>query len=516
MILIFPPIAKPCEPPAGVALLSGVLKKAGIGCRTIDANIDGMMWLIHTHNRNGLHDTRSDGRPVDSWTRRAVKNRDEIISSLKDPSLYRNMDRYRQKVFDLNRLLSEAVDTGRFKITLADYTDNRLSPLKSRDLLTSAETFTENPFYGYFEQELASVIDADDSGFVGISLCYLNQALCAFALAGWIKSRFPDRKIIMGGGLISSWMRQPGFNDPFRGIVDILVQGEGEIPLLKLLGSPSHDIGHAVPDYDFAKWDRYLAPGKVLPFRASIGCYWSKCRFCPEKAEARPYRSERASRILSHLDSLIGRYRPETVHLIDNAITPAVLRALCSRKNRFQWYGFVRFSKELADPGFCRALAAAGCRMLNLGLESGDQTVLDEMNKGTDLGLAARALESLHQAGIKTYVYLLFGTAFEDEAAAFRTYEYVVKHQAVIDYLNLAVFNLPRFSGDARMLDTHEFYHGDLSLYMNFTHPKGWDRRKVKQFLDKRFKKEAAIAAIVRRNPPYFTSNHALFLPVNQ
>ena len=77
--------------------------------------------------------------------------------------------------------------------------------------------------------------------------------------------------------------------------------------------------------------------------------------------------------------------------------------------------------------------------------------------------------------------------------------------------MNLAVFNLPKFSEDAQGLETQEFYHGDLSLYLNFTHPKGWDRRKVKQFLDKRFKKELAIGSGFKKNPAFFSSNHAMF-----
>ena len=149
--------------------------------------------------------------------------------------------------------------------------------------------------------------------------------------------------------------------------------------------------------------------------------------------------------------------------------------------------------------------------MLKLGLESGDQDVLDQMNKGTDLTMVSTILRNLHHAGILTFVYLLFGTGYEDKEAAFRTLEYVQAHKKYIDYLNLAVFNLPKFSDDAKNLDTHEFYHGDLSLYLNFTHPFGWDRRQVKQFLDKAFKKQVLAGSGIRKNPAFFSSNHAAF-----
>ena len=149
--------------------------------------------------------------------------------------------------------------------------------------------------------------------------------------------------------------------------------------------------------------------------------------------------------------------------------------------------------------------------MLKLGLESGDQDVLDQMNKGTDLELVSKTLKNLKAAGILSFVYLLFGTSFEDEAAARKTLDYVKVYQDHIDYLNLAVFNLPKFSEDAQGLITREFYHGDLSLYLNFDHPSGWDRRQVKGFLDKEFKKELGIGSRFRKNPAFFSSNHAMF-----
>ena len=500
MLLIFPPVAKPSEPPAGVALLSAALKKHGQSCQIYDANIDGLLFLIN-----------SSMTPVDSWSKRALKNREQILSDLRNPFLYTNFDRYHQRVYDLNKLLSMSVDNKRFKISLSDYSDNKLSSVNSKDLLKSARQYKENPFYPFFEACIRPWILSYDSTYIGISLCYLNQALVSFALAGWIKDNFKDKKIIMGGGLLSSWMSRPGVDHPFKELVDISIKGEGELPLLSVLGIDGGTKKHFVPDYDFVKNHEYLSPGKVLPFRSAIGCYWSKCRFCPEKAETRPYDTQRASKILEDLKMIDEKYTPDYIHFIDNATTPAFLKAVSQYPFGFKWYGFVRFEKDFTDPDFCYALKKSGCDMLKLGLESGDQDVLDQMNKGTRLDMVSIILKNLHQAGILTFVYLLFGTSFEDENAAFKTLKYIEDHKEYIDYLNLAVFNLPKFSEDARKLETQEFYHGDLSLYLNFTHPYGWNRYKVKQFLSKTFKKQILSDGSIRKNPAFFSSNHAMF-----
>lgn len=182
MLLIFPPVAKPCEQFAGVALLSSALKNYQLSCTVYDANIEGLLYLIN-----------SDLVPIDSWSKRALKTREKILCDLKDPALYENMDRYHQRVYDLNKLLSISVADKRFKITLSDYSDTRLSSVNSRDLLASARDYTENPFYPFFENRVRPQIEASDSSHIGISLCYLNQALVSFALAGWIKKNFKEK-----------------------------------------------------------------------------------------------------------------------------------------------------------------------------------------------------------------------------------------------------------------------------------------------------------------------------------
>jgi radical SAM superfamily enzyme YgiQ (UPF0313 family) len=196
---------------------------------------------------------------------------------------------------------------------------------------------------------------------------------------------------------------------------------------------------------------------------------------------------------------------------LDNAIQPALLKALADEPIGAPWYGFVRFERQLEDPSFCNRLRQSGCTLLKIGLESGEQAVLDALAKGTRLDAASTILTNLKTAGIASYVYLLFGTPAEDRLAAERTLAFTVEHSDRIDFLNLAVFNLPVNSPDASDMPTRDFYTGDLSFYQDFDHPRGWDRSRVRNFVEKEFRKHPRIARIVRRDPPVFTSNHAPF-----
>lgn len=499
MLLIFPPLAKACEPPPGIAALAASLKAHGVQCRLLDANLEGQLWLL--------------GQPqaaADTWSRRASKGREGNLAALRDIAVYRTPDRYRRAVSDLNRILSLSAAENGVTIGFADYQHKILSPLRSADLMAAALAPESNPFFRYFSRRLPEFLAG--VGTVGFSLNYLSQALCTFAMIGYVRKRYPTLKIILGGGLVTSWMQRPDWINPFGDLVDNLISGPGEEPLLALLGSAATPERNAPPDYTGLPLAEYFSPGLILPYSAGSGCYWNRCSFCPERAERNRYRPVPVSRVLSDLDHLTEQTAPVLIHLLDNAISPALLHALAENPPGVPWYGFARIDDHLGDPEFCRALKRSGCAMLKLGLESGDQEVLDRMCKGISLALASRVLDNLHQAGIPVYCYLLFGTPGESLAAARRTLEFVAGHYRAISFLNLAVFNMPLYGDEAEEYGDKPFYEGDLSLYTAFRHPGEWDRKPVRRFLESEFKRHPAIASIVRNDPPQFGSNHAAFL----
>lgn len=520
MLLIHPPVVKPSEPPPGIAKLSGALTACGIRHHVIDANLEGLYYLLNktadSHATlgmtcgefcKGLKGEREAG--FDTWTRRALHNLSKNLERLKDWDIYTNIDQYKRAVMDVNRLTGVSAAEYGVRMSLVDYQQQDLSPSNSDDLLRAAGHYEENPFYHYFSERIAGLIERENPGFAGLSLNYLSQALTAFSIIGFIKKVFPAVKIIVGGGLVTSWMRSPLWRNPFTGLIDHLVAGPGETQLISLLGKKTKITGHCPPRYDSFLDGKYLAPGFILPYSASTGCYWSTCSFCPERAEGNEYSQAHPDSVINDLRALSKQLKPVLIHLVDNAISPAMMRKIAENPPGAPWYGFVRITPHLADTGFCQALKKSGCVMLKLGLESGDQGVIESMNKGIELETASKALVTLKAAGIATYVYLLFGTPSETIKEARSTLDFTVKHAEYIDFLNMAIFNLPIGSPEAFGLSTGEFYEGDLSLYTDFKHPKAWGRRQIRQFLDKEFKRHPAIQQILRNHPPLFTSSHA-------
>ncbi|HEY5497170.1 MAG TPA: hypothetical protein VIK19_02435, partial [Syntrophales bacterium] len=232
LLLIHPPVSKPCEPPAGIARLAGALQEHGIPCTVIDANVEGLHFLLNSQRvREGAdiwgHDPISSeigiaspdmaevveaggrDRAGNTWTKRAVRNLPRHLHSLRTWPLYGHADRYRRAVADINRVLAGAPsqvsvakgenqafnpiptptlplkgrgssrhplisggltdceDAARRRrrdnshqvtVSLADYEDAALSPLRSADLLQAAAQPERNPFYPYFHARLMSLL----------------------------------------------------------------------------------------------------------------------------------------------------------------------------------------------------------------------------------------------------------------------------------------------------------------------------------------------------------------------
>jgi len=503
--LIHPPVTKACEPPAGIAQLSACLQANDISHRIIDANLEGIQYLLQNPGNDSIKD---------NWTLQSIKHLEKNIKALNDNHTYGNISRYGRKVMDINRVLKTAGKPYDVDLSLADYQSIDLIPVKSHDLIQSAERPEVNPFYPYFSTMLLPLLK-ENPDYIGFSLNYLSQALCTFSMIGLIKQKNPKQKIVLGGSLTTSWLKITKNTSIFSGLVDHMISGAGEAPLLKLF-QKEKSVSSELFNYKNFKLDDYFSPGIVLPISASRGCYWHKCSFCPEKAEDNPYMSLSSQRVINEISTFKEQNPLALIHFLDNAVSPALMNTLIETKRSVPWYGFSRVTPQLTDPEFCRGLKQSGCVMLKLGIESGDQGVLDKLEKGVSIEEMSAALFALHNAGIATYVYLLFGTPAETESSAVKTLDFASKHRSCIDFLNLAVFNLPALSIEAKKLDTYEFYEGDLSLYKNFHHPHGWDRQRVRTFLDKTLKKSKEVSSILKNTPPLFTSNHAPFLIMNE
>src|SRR5262249_16874448 len=80
---------------------------------------------------------------------------------------------------------------------------------------------------------------------------------------------------------------------------------------------------------------------------------------------------------------------------------------MARNKFGFNWFSFFRCSN--ADDEAFDLMAESGCKGVFLGIESGDQRILKNMNKFADVGRYRYSIRRLNERGIITFATIIVG-----------------------------------------------------------------------------------------------------------
>jgi hypothetical protein len=155
------------------------------------------------------------------------------------------------------------------------------------------------------------------------------------------------------------------------------------------------------------------APQARLGVLQARGCYWGKCDYCDFVEVYKgspPYRSRAVDLVVADMRHLVERTGIRRFRVITESIPPAFARALSERLCRealgVQWSSFImvdrRFDRELL-----RLMAASGCDLLVVGLESMVTRALKLVHKAADREENIRFLADARAAGIVLHVNLI-------------------------------------------------------------------------------------------------------------
>ena len=296
---------------------------------------------------------------------------------------------------------------------------------------------------GPLERRLDEAMRETRPSVVGVTCPFPGTLVCAFKIARWIKRHHPDVKTVLGGGFVSTELRE--MDDPRpRRLFDEIVFDEGYGPMRELLArefGPPRAVPPTAfvrPDYDGIEWGDYFdvvetanpmhrlwSVGRWRKLQMARGCYWHKCAFCDVKLPyVNCFEMPSAVEIVDAMAALSDPSgRPTGFHFVDEAMPPALIRGVCDEILRrgldCRWWGNIRFDAAFT-PELCAQMAKAGCIAVTGGLECACDRLLALMNKGVTVASARRALKALHAAGILVHAYLMYGfpTETEDEAMA--------------------------------------------------------------------------------------------------
>ena len=144
---------------------------------------------------------------------------------------------------------------------------------------------------------------------------------------------------------------------------------------------------------------------------------------------------------------------------------------------------------EHIDFDLLRQMKTAGCWMISLGIETGDENLLAQHRQNANLSLLADKIRLIKKAGIRTKGLLMMGLPGETEDSIKKSMDYVFS--LPIDDFNLAKFT--PFPGSPIYEKIHELGKFDEDWEkmdcMNFLFiPEGMNRERMEELFQKFYK----------------------------
>jgi radical SAM superfamily enzyme YgiQ (UPF0313 family) len=299
----------------------------------------------------------------------------------------------------------------------------------------------------YTEKKLVNSLSGIDA--VGITV-RSHDVRCVNKIIDVIRRTNSQIPIIVGGPHCTL--------DPINAMnnlnADILVEGDGEIALQRTINNLENNnsldeihgvyykekniLKHGPPaqiitDLDSLPFparhlvDNYkygylpggvnLTRGKVTSMMISRGCPYN-CKFCINRAITKKYRTRSTENVTEELQQIIHKY--DFLHIIDDNFfvdrkkADEILDFLIREKSDLElWISGIR--TDVADNKLFKKMKKAGVTTINIGIESGNQEVLEFYNKQITINQIKKAISMARKTGFLTIGYFILGAPIETE-----------------------------------------------------------------------------------------------------
>ncbi len=216
----------------------------------------------------------------------------------------------------------------------------------------------------------------------------------------------------------------------------------------------------------------YRPPSEAdsLLVQATVGCPHNKCAFCMVYKKGPPFRVRPVHEIKRDLDEARGQYGPgirtiffpagNTIAMPTNDLAAicAHARALFPHLERVTVYGSSPYihRKGLAD---LIKLKHAGLTRIHVGLESGDDRVLQGIKKGTDSEEQIEAGLWVRKAGIELSEYIMIGIGGKE-----RTHAHALNTARALNAINPQFIRIRTFLPKVNTLLLHQIRKGRFQV----------------------------------------------------
>jgi len=290
-----------------------------------------------------------------------------------------------------------------------------------------------------WSQCLKAMADYDTVGFS----VFKSNVKTTQDVARRLKRLNPRLKILFGGP--ETARRYFKADSKLNESCDHMIVGEGERPFVEYLKKktlPALCAFQELPDLKNLPFPRYDCLGQsVYPRPDAVALLFSRgcprqCRFCSERLL---YRSFRRRSVESLLDEIaFHKAKGVRYFVFHDSMFNADLKALntfcdlvIKRYGAVFWEAQIGVRRDMSA-ALLRKINKSGCYNLFIGLESGCDKTLKNMQKGFNRAEALSLFKSLKKAGLNFGISLIVGYPTETEEDFVESLDFILKNKDFI------------------------------------------------------------------------------------
>jgi anaerobic magnesium-protoporphyrin IX monomethyl ester cyclase len=300
------------------------------------------------------------------------------------------------------------------------------------------------------KEKLIQKLEQEEIRLIGIITTFYVTYMPILEIMKVIRTYNPTVKVVVGGPFIYNQVKM---SEPeqleymFKTIgADIYVNSaQGETTLTRILKAIKHKKPlNRIPNIYFKEKpgggtyvqtpiekeknklpenmvDWTLFTGSIrqnLAIRTSISCPFS-CTFCSYTEKAGEYQTLNADTLEKELNQVKQNFNVKNIHFVDDTfnIPPPrfkkILKMMVKNEYGFKWHSFFRC--QFTDEEVVKLMKESGCEGVFLGLESGNNQVLKNMNKEVTVEQYRQGIELLKKNDILVFGSFIIGFPGETE-----------------------------------------------------------------------------------------------------
>jgi len=299
---------------------------------------------------------------------------------------------------------------------------------------------------------------------IGIITTLYVSVFPILEIMDFIKKYNTTAKVIIGGPFVSTQVRtqEPSVVEyTFESIgADFYVNNsQGEATLIKIIDAVKNNLPYyKIKNIHYRNGKKYsVTPTEVednklyentvqwdlfadriaehVAVRTAISCPY-KCSFCGFPQHAGAYQVSDIEPIIAELDLLNKIPSLRSVHFVDDTFNipkdrfKALLQAMIKKKYRFKWHSYYRC--QFSDDETMMLMKESGCEGVFLGIESGSNKILRNMDKAATAEQYRRGIELLKKYGIATFGSFIIGFPGETRETVKETVSFI--EEAGLDF----------------------------------------------------------------------------------